>query len=32
MYIGNVMLLVLNCRLVPLFAQVLRTPVYVLYR
>jgi putative tricarboxylic transport membrane protein len=31
MYIGNVMLLVLNLPLVPLFAQVLRTPVYVLY-
>ncbi len=31
MYIGNVMLLVLNVPLVPLFAQVLRTPQYVLY-
>jgi putative tricarboxylic transport membrane protein len=31
MYIGNVMLLVLNLPLVPLFAQVLRTPGYVLY-
>jgi putative tricarboxylic transport membrane protein len=31
MYLGNVMLLVLNLPLVPLFAQVLRTPVYVLY-
>ena len=31
MYIGNLMLLVLNMPLVPLFAQVLRTPVYVLY-
>src|SRR5262252_4687365 len=31
MYIGNVMLLVLNLPLVPLFAQVLRLPVYVLY-
>src|SRR5499427_2359185 len=31
MYIGNVMLLVLNLPLVPLFAQVLRTPVYLLY-
>src|SRR5256714_748851 len=31
MYIGNVMLLVLNLPLVPLFAQVLRTPVYILY-
>src|SRR4051812_25291119 len=31
MYIGNVMLLVLNLPLVPVFAQVLRTPDYVLY-
>jgi putative tricarboxylic transport membrane protein len=31
MYIGNVMLLVLNMPLVPVFAQVLRAPVYVLY-
>ena len=31
MYIGNVMLLVLNLPLVPLFAQILRAPVYVLY-
>jgi putative tricarboxylic transport membrane protein len=31
MYIGNVMLLVLNMPLVPLFAQVLRTPAYILY-
>src|SRR5499427_2856131 len=31
MYIGNVMLLVLNLPLVPLFAQVLRMPAYVLY-
>jgi putative tricarboxylic transport membrane protein len=31
MYIGNVMLLVLNMPLVPLFAQVLRTPAFVLY-
>jgi putative tricarboxylic transport membrane protein len=31
MYIGNLMLLILNLPLVPLFAQVLRTPVYVLY-
>ena len=31
MYIGNVMLLVLNLPLVPLFAQVLRAPSYVLY-
>jgi putative tricarboxylic transport membrane protein len=31
MYIGNVMLLVLNLPLVPLFAQILRLPAYVLY-
>jgi putative tricarboxylic transport membrane protein len=31
MYIGNVMLLVLNLPLVPLFAQILRLPYYVLY-
>ena len=31
LYIGNVMLLILNLPLVPLFAQVLRAPVYVLY-
>jgi len=31
MYIGNLMLLVLNMPLVPLFAQVLRTPAHVLY-
>jgi putative tricarboxylic transport membrane protein len=31
MYIGNVMLLVLNLPLVPVFAQILRLPVYVLY-
>jgi len=31
MYIGNVMLLVLNLPLVPLFAQVLRAPAYVLF-
>jgi putative tricarboxylic transport membrane protein len=31
MYIGNVMLLVLNLPLVPLFAQVLRIPAYALY-
>jgi putative tricarboxylic transport membrane protein len=31
MYIGNVMLLILNMPLVPLFAQVLRTPAYILY-
>jgi len=31
MYIGNVVLLVLNLPLVPLFAQILRTPAYMLY-
>jgi putative tricarboxylic transport membrane protein len=31
MYIGNVVLLVLNLPLVPLFAQVLRLPAHVLY-
>jgi putative tricarboxylic transport membrane protein len=31
MYIGNLMLLILNLPLVPLFAQVLRAPTYVLY-
>ncbi len=31
MYIGNVMLLILNLPLVPLFAQVLRTPAFVLF-
>jgi putative tricarboxylic transport membrane protein len=31
MYIGNVMLLVLNLPLVPLFAQALRAPAHVLY-
>ena len=31
MYIGNVMLLILNLPLVPLFAQVLRTPAHLLY-
>ncbi|HEU4341692.1 MAG TPA: tripartite tricarboxylate transporter permease [Candidatus Binatia bacterium] len=31
MYVGNVMLLVLNLPLVPLFAQILRLPYYVLY-
>jgi putative tricarboxylic transport membrane protein len=31
MYIGNVMLLVLNLPLVPVFAQILRLPVYVLF-
>ncbi|MBM3357838.1 MAG: tripartite tricarboxylate transporter permease [Betaproteobacteria bacterium] len=31
MYIGNVMLLVLNLPLIPLFAQILRLPAYALY-
>ncbi|OGA47621.1 MAG: hypothetical protein A3G24_10685 [Betaproteobacteria bacterium RIFCSPLOWO2_12_FULL_62_13] len=31
MYIGNVMLLVLNLPLIPLFAQILRLPPYLLY-
>ena len=31
MYIGNIMLLVLNLPLVPLFAQLLRLPVYILH-
>jgi putative tricarboxylic transport membrane protein len=31
MYVGNLMLLALNLPLVPVFAQVLRTPAYVLY-
>jgi len=31
MYIGNVILLLLNLPLVPLFAQILRVPVYILY-
>lgn len=31
MYVGNVMLLVLNLPLVPLFAQILRLPYFVLY-
>jgi putative tricarboxylic transport membrane protein len=31
MYIGNVMLLVLNLPLVPLFAQILRLPAYALF-
>ncbi len=31
MYIGNVMLLLLNLPLVPIFAQVLRIPVHVLF-
>jgi len=31
MYIGNVMLLIFNLPLVPVFAQILRLPAYVLY-
>jgi putative tricarboxylic transport membrane protein len=31
MYIGNVMLLILNLPLVPIFAQIMRLPMYVLY-
>jgi putative tricarboxylic transport membrane protein len=31
MYIGNVVLLILNLPMVPLFAQILRLPVYVLF-
>jgi putative tricarboxylic transport membrane protein len=31
MYIGNVLLLILNLPLVPLFAQILRLPYFVLY-
>jgi putative tricarboxylic transport membrane protein len=31
MYLGNVMLLVLNLPLVPLFAQILRVPAFVLF-
>ena len=31
MYIGNVMLLILNLPMVPVFAQILRMPVYVLF-
>lgn len=31
MYVGNVMLLVLNLPLIPLFAQILKLPVYILY-
>lgn len=31
MYIGNIMLLVLNIPLIPLFAQILKLPVYILY-
>lgn len=31
MYVGNIMLLILNLPLVPVFAQILRLPAYVLY-
>jgi len=31
MYIGNVLLLILNLPLVPLFAQILRLPYFILY-
>jgi putative tricarboxylic transport membrane protein len=31
MYIGNVLLLILNIPLVPLFAQILRLPYFILY-
>jgi putative tricarboxylic transport membrane protein len=31
MYVGNVMLLILNLPLIPLFAQILKLPVYILY-
>jgi putative tricarboxylic transport membrane protein len=31
MYVGNVMLLLLNLPLVPLFAQILRIPAYILF-
>ncbi|MGH7824884.1 MAG: tripartite tricarboxylate transporter permease [Candidatus Binatia bacterium] len=31
MYVGNVMLLILNLPLVPVFAQILKVPYYVLY-
>jgi putative tricarboxylic transport membrane protein len=31
MYIGNVVLLILNLPLVPLFAQILRLPVFILF-
>jgi putative tricarboxylic transport membrane protein len=31
MYVGNVMLLILNLPLVPLFAQILKVPYFVLY-
>jgi len=32
MYIGNVVLLILNLPLVPLFAQILRLPVFICFR
>jgi putative tricarboxylic transport membrane protein len=32
MYVGNVMLLVLNLPLIPLFAQILKLPSYLLYQ
>jgi putative tricarboxylic transport membrane protein len=31
MYVGNVMLLILNLPLVPLFAQIMRLPMYIMY-
>jgi putative tricarboxylic transport membrane protein len=31
MYIGNIMLLILNLPMVPVFAQILRLPVYILH-
>jgi putative tricarboxylic transport membrane protein len=31
MYLGNIMLLILNLPLVPLFAQIMRIPAYVMY-
>jgi len=31
MYVGNVMLLILNLPLIPLFAQILRLPTYILF-
>ncbi len=31
MYVGNVMLLILNLPLIPLFAQILKLPTYLLY-
>ena len=31
MYVGNIILLILNIPLIPLFAQILKLPVYVLY-